>query len=369
MTPAFRLMDKLKKLPHWTQCWLVALLVMALFAPALSGKLPLVFISDSQMYFPAFFPKTQIDQQNPADIPWKEKDGWALWPLWSHDPDFRSPGEKPYEAPSFQHPFGTDQSGRDVLARMIYGTRQTLLFSGIGLIVALGIGVLLGAWAGSTSRGIRIKWTAIIGGILGGIFWLTVEDWASPFLYVWFPWLGGWLGQSIPKVKTITLHPDSWLTPLSAVLTAFPRLIFLLILSAWFSPGLLLLAAFIGGLSWAGTFRMVRTITQTWYGGTEKQTLDGLGIPLFRQWMKHIWPNLWQVLLPGVAASLGSFILLEATLGFLQIPLPEAHYGWGSLLTQAKRNPDAWWLVVFPGIFLVLSLWTVYRWKKNPETD
>jgi ABC-type dipeptide/oligopeptide/nickel transport system permease subunit len=358
-------MGKRTSPPIWSKLWLGVLVIMALAAPAITARLPLVAMQGREIYFPSIFPNNPIQGKFSNDIDWKKSDWICVYPLYPHDPNVRSSGAKPYDAPSFHHPFGTDQSGRDVMARLVYGTRQTLLFSGTGVFIALWIGLILGAWAGSTPAGIRVKWTVIPGLLAGLLFALTLEDWASAYLSWGWPFLGYAIGQWIPGVKRIYTQPDHWLTPLAALLTAFPRLIFLLVFSTWFAPNIIILAGLIGGLSWAGTFRVVRSITQTWHGGTEKNTLDALGIPTLIQWKTHLWRHIWPILLPGVAASMGSFILLEATLSFLQIPLPDAHYGWGSLLTQAKRNPEAWWLFLFPSLFLTLTLWAMYRWKRH----
>lgn len=357
-------MGKRAFLPSWTMIWLALLLFMALAAPVISGRLPLLAFDHKEVFFPAFFPKKSIHGKVPSEIDWNKSPWRCVYPLFPHDPDLRTSGTRPYEPPSVDHPFGTDQSGRDVMVRLVYGTRQTLLFSGVGLVVAITIGLMLGAWAGSSPTGINIKWTVVPFMALGVIMTCTLEDWAPSYFWWIWPILGCALGQVIPKVKRFHLQPDHWLTPLAALLTAFPRLIFLLVFSSWFSPGIHSLAVLIGGLSWAGTYRVVRSITQTWQSSGEKNALDALGIPRVRQWYQYLWRHLWPVLLPGMATAAGSFILLEATLGFLQIPLPNAHYGWGSLLAQAKRNPDAWWLFVFPGLFLILTLWVMYRWKK-----
>lgn len=357
-------MGKRGFIPSWTTIWLSLLLCMALAAPVISGRLPLLAYGNKEVFFPAFFPKKSIHGQVPSEMDWNESSWRCVYPLFPHDPDLRTAGTLPYEPPSEHHPFGTDQSGRDVFVRLVYGTRQTLLFCGVALAVAITIGVILGAWAGGSLSGVNIKWTVLPSMTLGIIMTCTLEDWAPAYLWWIGPILGGALGQIIPKAKRFNVQPDQWLTPLAALLTAFPRLIFLLVFSSWFSPGILSLALLIGGLSWAGTYRVVRSITQTWQTSGEKNALDALRIPRIRQWHQYLWRHLWPILRPSIAAAVGSFILLEATLGFLQIPLADAHYGWGSLLTQAKRNPNAWWLFVFPSLFLILTLWTMYKGKK-----
>ncbi|GAA3564658.1 ABC transporter permease [Amycolatopsis ultiminotia] len=207
-----------------------------------------------------------------------------------------------FAAPSAAHPFGTDQSGRDVLSRVVHGAGQSLLI-GIGA-TALGLG------------------GALVLGLLGG--------------------LGG---RAVDAVTTRIVE----------VLYAFPGLLLALILIAVFgnSAGTQLLA--VGVASVPGYARMVRGQVLSVRGSLYVQAERVLGHSPARILFRTVLPNAFRPLAVLVTLGIGQAIVWATALGFLglgvQPPAPE----WGAML-NAGRNylQQAWWLDFFPGAVIVL---------------
>jgi peptide/nickel transport system permease protein len=227
----------------------------------------------------------------------------ALWPsvLAPQDPLAIDLGAS-FDAPSAQHVFGTDQSGRDVYARVVHGAGQSVL-----------IGV------GATALGLA---GAVLLGLLGG--------------------LGG---------RVV----DGVVTRVIEVLYAFPGILLALILIAVFgsSAGTQILA--VGIATIPGYARMVRGQVLAVRNAPYVQAERALGHPPVRVLIRTLLPNAFRPLTVLVTLGIGQAIVWASALGFLgmgvQPPAPE----WGAML-NAGRNylQQAWWLDFFPGVVIVL---------------
>jgi peptide/nickel transport system permease protein len=208
------------------------------------------------------------------------------------------------ERPSAAHPFGTDDLGRDLLARVVVATPISL---GIGLVaaaVALGVGFAVGATAG---------------------------------------WLGGAVDLVLSRVIEVVL--------------CFPVLFLLLALAAFLPPSPMTLVLAIGLTAWPGDARYARAevmkIRQLDYARAARAA--GASTP--RILARHLLPNALPPLIVSAAFGIGWAILAEAALSFLGVGLPAPAVSWGGILSAAPAYIDeAWWLALFPGLALFLTV-------------
>ena len=211
-----------------------------------------------------------------------------------------------YLPPDFSsgHYFGTDGNGRDLLVRILYGGRLSLTIGIIATLVSVLIGVTYGTVAG------------FFGGRLDTIMMRIVE-----------------------------------------ILYAMPYLIFVIILMVIFGRNIYLLFLAIGAVEWLTMARIVRGQT---ISIKEKEFIEAsrsLGQSSLFIILKHIIPNLAGTVIVYITLMVPSVIILESFLSFLGLGVQEPLTSWGVLISEGSRDMEtAWWLLIFPGIFMVLTL-------------
>ena len=211
-----------------------------------------------------------------------------------------------YLPPDFSsgHYFGTDGNGRDLLVRILYGGRLSLTIGVIATLVSVLIGVTYGTVAG------------FFGGRLDTVMMRIVE-----------------------------------------ILYAMPYLIFVIILMVIFGRNIYLLFLAIGAVEWLTMARIVRGQT---ISIKEKEFIEAsrsLGQSSLFIILKHIIPNLAGTVIVYITLMVPSVIILESFLSFLGLGVQEPLTSWGVLISEGSRDMEtAWWLLIFPGIFMVLTL-------------
>ena len=210
--------------------------------------------------------------------------------------------------PSLAHPFGTDPYSRDVLSRVLYGAQLSLTIGILATVVSLTVGVAYGAIAG---------------------------------------YLGGWV--------------DGIMMRLLDALLSIPRLLLLLgVLVAWPHLSIGPLILFLGLTGWFGLSRIVRGQVLALKHAEFVTAAQALGASRRRILAKHLLPNLVSPI--AVAATLGvaHVIVLEAGLSFLGIGVPQPLASWGNIIQDGADQVAAlWWLSLFPGLFMVLTVMTL----------
>ena len=208
------------------------------------------------------------------------------------------------QPPGKAHLLGTDSKGRDILSRMIYGTRISLSVGIIASALSLCIGIFFG----------------LIAGYFGG------------------------------KV-------DALFSQVFDVFLAFPSLLLAIGISAVMSAGLTSAMLAITLVGWAGFARLVRGITLSLKEQSYVEASRALGASPARILYRHILPNALPLILVAGSLRVGGFILLEAALSFLGLGVQPPTATWGSMisLNRAYIN-SAPWMVIFPGLAISVTV-------------
>jgi peptide/nickel transport system permease protein len=208
-------------------------------------------------------------------------------------------------APSLAHWLGTDQLGRDILSRLMYGARISLTVSFGSVIVAGVVGASLG----------------MLSGYIGGPF-------------------------------------DLWLQRLLEILMAFPLLLVALTIVALLGSSMLNVIIAIAVAIVPGYNRVIRGSTLQVVNFPYIEAARSLGARDVRILLRHILPNVTAPLLVLMTASLGNAILVETSLTFLGVGAPPGAPTWGGMLSIEGRSywEQAWWLAVFPGVAISLAV-------------
>ena len=210
-------------------------------------------------------------------------------------------------SPSYQHLLGTDIFGRDMLTRIMYGGRTSLLVGFIATSVALVIGVSWGAVAG---------------------------------------YVGGKL--------------DAFMMRLVDILYALPFMIFIILLLVVFGRNLLLLFFAIGAVEWLTMARIVRGQVMTLKKQEFVEAAHSIGLPRRTIIIRHIVPNAIGPIIVYATLTVPNVMLLEAFLSFLGLGIQPPQSSWGLLINYGVETMEEYpWLLVFPGLALTITLFAL----------
>ena len=292
----------------------VALLVLiAVFADFLASDRPIWLKYEGRHYpFPNLIDYAELRSLTNDVLRQVMVDGedWAILPLVPYGPlQSKADGEiRPLDPPSGSHWLGTDDRGRDVTARLIHGTRVSI---SVGL-VAVGLYVLIGVFLGA----------------IAGFY-------------------GGWL--------------DAGITRATEALMAFPAFFFILIIQGLLpSASILQIMVVIGLTRWTDVARLVRGEVLRLRSAEFVLAAQALGLPPRRILFRHVMPNAMGPVLVAATFGVAGAILLESALSFLGFGTPPPTASWGELLTQAFAHDGKWWLTLFPGLAIFVTV-TAYN--------
>lgn len=235
---------------------------------------------------------------------------WAIFPLvpWgynSHDLDHV------LSAPSDEHWMGTDSSGRDVLSRVVHGSRVSLAVGVLSVLVLVLVGVLVGSVAG------------YFGGALDLLLMRIVE-----------------IVHSIPTILLLVtmlavIAPTGWSTVVAMMVV-------------------------IGLIGWTDIARLIRAEILRVKTLDYVQAARALGATDVRILTRHVIPNALAPVMVAATFAMASAILIEGALSFLGFGIPPDMASWGGVLNEVGRHNHAWWLAVFPGFAIFFTV-TVYN--------
>jgi len=230
-----------------------------------------------------------------------------------------------FGAPSASHWFGTDDHGRDLLSRILYGAQISLLVGAVGALVSLVIGVLWGAVAGYLGG----RWDEILMRIVDILYSLP----SIIFVIVLITTLEG-------RLKSFIDHFNS------PELTRATRL--------------LLLFAGLGAVSWLNMARIVRGQVLTLRSRAFVEASRTLGARNRHILARHILPNVLGVVIVYLTLTIPAIVLYESFLSYLGLGIQPPMASWGSLIAEGAGQINTirvyWWLLLFPSTFLISTL-------------
>jgi len=386
-----------RRATRWSVYTLFFLLFIAAAADFLANEKPLYCKIAGETHFPALKDYAVAMGLAKWDAKyirteWSEHDYEAVWmPPIPYSPTsidrkntrFKSPFSKQdISSLRYRHWLGTDKLGRDVMAGMIHGTRTAMLVGILSMLVAGFIGLFMGSIAGyfgnERLKVSIIKIVLLIPGILLGMFYGF-----SARRYVLAEGAFGWevgkgvmiflaivlgfylLGTLLEKFsffnKKITFPVDGVVMRTIEVFNSIPGLFILLaILSIVESKSVLNIIFIIGFLGWTTTARFVRAAFLRIRNLPYVQAAQSLGFSSWRVIWQHALPNAMTPVYITIAFGMAGAILAEATLSFLGIGVAFDAFTWGKMLSIARSNFSAWWMVVFPGIGIFVTV-TVFN--------
>ncbi len=238
-----------------------------------------------------------------------------LAPLSPYDPK-KSDIKNRFQAPSLEHPFGTDGLGRDLMTRVLHGGRVSMSVGMMVVFITLVIGVPVGTVAG---------------------------------------YYGGWIDNFLMRIIDATL--------------ALPSLLFMILLSAILreadlpfvkSNSLMTIAVVLGVLSWPTVARLVRAVFLTLREMDYVKAARALGASDLRIMLRELLPNGFGPIIVQSTLGLGYAIMQESGLSFLGFGIMPPTPSWGNMLNNAQEHLTEYpWLAIFPGIMIFLTIISV----------
>jgi len=289
----------------------ISLILLALCAPLIANNKPYIYITEGKVYLPLFYDiitnGKEYAELKGTDLSKEKFTGFKLFP-----PVAYSYSEYDLDSivvpPSRKHLMGTDEQGRDLLARMIYGSRVSIFIGFIAVIIYVAIGIIIGSIAG---------------------------------------YYGGWIDMVISRIIEVIM--------------CFPTFFLILTILALWGPSLASVMLVIGITSWPGIARIVRgeflklremdfVVASQAVGAADRWII-----------FRHILPNALAPVLVSATFGIASTILIESSLSFLGFGVQPPTPSWGDILSQSRDFMDfAWWLTFIPGFAIFITI-TAYN--------
>lgn len=310
---------KANKRAYYSLLFLVYSYILSLFSPVLINNKPLFVYYESKVSFPIlfFYPESNFGGENLTEpnykklnksIQFQNKNNFMLFPpipygVNEDNLESLEEGSNPPSKPSLIHWFGTDDRGRDVFTRIIYGYRLAMTFSLILVFLEI-----------------------ILASIIGGI-----------------------QGYFVGRLDLI-------LQRIIEILSAIPFLYLILIMGAFFGRSFMVLLVTYGALSWIGLSYYMRGEFLKLRSQQFVDAAKTLGASSTSIILKHLLPNALTPLVTFLPFILVSAISVLSALDFLGYGIPAPNPSWGELIGQGRERLTTWWLITFPSLALFFTI-------------
>lgn len=284
---------------------------VAFLAPLLANDKPYYLKKEGHHYFPVltdFFPFSlfvsypELQGINFKTLQLSKKDSMLLPPVPYSSTEYDLDAALIH--PQASHWLGTDEQGRDVLSRLIYGSRISL---SVGF-VAVGISVLIGIIVGA---------------------------------------IAGYYGGKIDLIVSRTIE----------IILCFPTFFLIIAVIAFIGPSLYNIMIVIGVTGWTGIARLVRGEFLKLRNQEFVSAIQAVGARSLRIIFRHLVPNAMAPVMVAASFGVASAILIESSLSYLGFGVQPPTPSWGDILSQSRDFMDiAWWLTVFPGIAIFITI-------------
>ncbi len=406
-----------KPIGKWTKAirfFLFSVLAISLLAPLIANEKPLLVVLHDHYYFPAFtdlnpwhstnfyqIKKTTTQESDYLQLDitnWKKlSPDFVIWCLVPYSPgktdlhnaNFSSPFEKQWFDSKtampfrFRHFLGTGALGQDLLAGIIHGTRNALAIGIFSMLLAAMFGLFLGAISGYFGNDrITLNALTFMGIIFGSMigyfysfyslsFFLTDAFESSTFkgysailiscmffliIVAACYFIAKTLSEKFPKLPKWRVPVDFLVNSAIEFTMALPILIVIISLSALVKPGASHVIVIIALTSWTGIARLTRAEFMRIKQLNFMEAATALGFSRWRIILRHGLPNALSPALVVIIFGVANSILIEASLSFLGIGLGPENVSWGSLLNEGRNDFNAWWMTLFPGMAIFLTI-------------
>lgn len=292
------------------------LFIVSLFAEIISNDKPIIMSINDKIYYPYVIEYTEVDfggvfETSPDYKGYyiskllKNENNWAIFPINSHSYNsinFNNTAPNP-APPSMDNILGTDDRGRDVFARLLYGFRISVIFA----LVLTAIGILIGLFFGA----------------IQGYFAGRVDLYLQRFVEIW---------------------------------GSMPELYILIIFASIFEPSIILLIVLLSLFGWISLSDYVRAEFLKGRNMDYVNAARTLGLTDWQIITKHILPNSLISVVTFLPFRISGAILILTSLDFLGLGVPSTTPSLGELLSQGKDNISAWWLSLTTFVVLVTTL-------------
>ncbi len=404
---------------------LFILIFIAILAPYIANDRPLYAEYKGQTLYPAFAeatrtdsitdPKTKKLEVLQYDITdWRQleldKVIWALIPysptsMDRYNRDYVSPGGKQRfknpkgditEMPErFRHKLGTDGIGRDLASGLIHGTRISLMVGLVSMGIAAIIGIILGALAGffgdTKLKMKRVKYYFSLLGIFLGIFYgfgqrkyaiadgfaenvgsgaleIIISVATMIAIFISLRYISNLFLVSKKLSEEVNVPVDTFVSRGIELLNSIPRLILIITITAVVERSIWIVMLIIGFTGWTRIARFTRAEFLRIRSLEFVQAGEALRYSSTRTIFKHALPNALAPVFVSIAFGIAGAILIEASLSFLGIGVPDDIVTWGSLLNLGRQNLEAWWLIIYPGMAIFITI-TIYNMIAEASRD
>jgi peptide/nickel transport system permease protein len=286
----------------------VVLMLVAIFAPLLASDRPIIMRYGGQYYLPVIIDHPELRNAEFDQLRSDFKAGdFAVFPPVKFTPTQYDLGET-LQGPSKKHPLGTDDRGRDILSRMIYGSRVSLSVGFVAAAIYVSIGTVLGA----------------IAGYYGGKVDLVISRFIE-------------------------------------IMICFPVFFLIIAVIAFLPPSIYNIMIVIGITGWTPVARLVRGEFLRLKAQDFVTAARALGASQSRIIFWHALRNALGPVFVSATFGIAGAILIESALSFLGFGVPPPTPSWGDILSQSRQYINfAWWLTVFPGAAIFVTI-TAYN--------